>query len=72
MMHDFAITENYAVFFDGPLVFKPELLLTGKVPFVFDKTIRARYAGCFSELSFLGQGIRVWPAVTVWKLGNMR
>ncbi|CAM9591248.1 unnamed protein product, partial [Scytosiphon promiscuus] len=42
MMHDFAITENYAIFFDFPLLFKPDVLLRGKVPIVFDKTQRSR------------------------------
>lgn len=43
MMHDFAITENYAIFLDLPLFFKPEAMLRGKVPIVFDKTQHARY-----------------------------
>ncbi|XP_022869441.1 carotenoid 9,10(9',10')-cleavage dioxygenase-like [Olea europaea var. sylvestris] len=30
MMHDFAITENYAIFMDLPLYFKPKDLLSGK------------------------------------------
>ncbi|CAB1111476.1 unnamed protein product [Ectocarpus sp. CCAP 1310/34] len=42
MMHDFAITKNYAVFLDFPLLFKPELMLTGQVPFVFDETAGSR------------------------------
>ncbi|CAN0066039.1 unnamed protein product, partial [Ectocarpus sp. 8 AP-2014] len=42
MMHDFAITKNYAVFLDFPLLFKPELMLTGQAPFVFDETAGSR------------------------------
>ncbi|CAM9770733.1 unnamed protein product, partial [Ectocarpus sp. 13 AM-2016] len=42
MMHDFAITKNYAVFLDFPLLFKPELMLTGQVPFAFDETAGSR------------------------------
>lgn len=36
-MHDFAITENYAVFLDLPLVFKPDNLVKGTFPIVYDK-----------------------------------
>lgn len=36
MMHDFAITENYAIFFDFPVVLKKELAGRGKMPLVFD------------------------------------
>ncbi|CAM9454562.1 unnamed protein product [Ectocarpus sp. 6 AP-2014] len=42
MMHDFAITKNYAVFLDLPLLFKPELILAGKVPIAFDETAGSR------------------------------
>ena len=43
MMHDFAITKNYAVFLDFPLLFKPELMLTGQVPIAFDETAGSRF-----------------------------
>ncbi|CAN0211162.1 unnamed protein product [Scytosiphon promiscuus] len=46
MMHDFAITENYAIFLDLPLFFKPEVMIRGKVPITFDKTQRSRMDGC--------------------------
>lgn len=45
MMHDFSITENYAIFLDLPLVLKPELMLTGKMPLAFDKTQGSRSEG---------------------------
>lgn len=35
-MHDMAITENYAIFLDLPMVFKPENLVKGLFPIVFD------------------------------------
>ncbi len=41
MMHDFAITRNYAVFLDLPLVFDLELLSTG-IPFGFKRDAGAR------------------------------
>lgn len=43
MMHDFAITKNYAIFLDLPLLFKPELMLTGQVPVAFDATAGSRF-----------------------------
>ncbi len=46
-MHDFAISENHAIFFDLPMVFKPENLLNG-FPIEFDINLGAR---CFSSLS---------------------
>lgn len=42
MMHDFAITEHFAIFFDLPLVFKKELIVKG-FPFHFDKSKKARF-----------------------------
>lgn len=41
-MHDFAITENYAIFLDLPMVLKPGNFLKGAFPIVFDKTLGAR------------------------------
>lgn len=41
-MHDFAITENYALFMDLPVMIKPELMMTDKIPIVFDKNAGAR------------------------------
>ncbi|CAN0539429.1 unnamed protein product [Laminaria digitata] len=41
-MHDFAITENYAVFFDLPLVMQPQNFLKGQIPVGFDPTLGAR------------------------------
>ncbi|XP_075645811.1 carotenoid 9,10(9',10')-cleavage dioxygenase 1-like [Castanea sativa] len=44
MMHDFAITENYAIFMDHPLIFKPkEMVKEKKSAFTFDATKRARF-----------------------------
>ncbi|KAJ3697814.1 hypothetical protein LUZ61_001519 [Rhynchospora tenuis] len=43
MMHDFAITENYAIFMDLPLYFKPKDMVKGKLIFTFDDTIKARF-----------------------------
>ncbi|KAJ0435367.1 putative carotenoid oxygenase [Helianthus annuus] len=44
MMHDFAITENYAIFMDLPLYFKPkEMVKEKKLIYIFDKTKKARF-----------------------------
>ncbi|CAA2981497.1 carotenoid 9,10(9, 10)-cleavage dioxygenase 1 [Olea europaea subsp. europaea] len=44
MMHDFAITENYAIFMDLPLYFKPkEMVKDKKFIFSFDATQKARF-----------------------------
>lgn len=44
MMHDFAITENYAIFMDLPLLFKPkEMVKEKKLIFQFDATKKARF-----------------------------
>nr|QCU55172.1 carotenoid cleavage dioxygenase [Camellia fraterna] len=47
MMHDFAITEKYAIFMDLPLFFKPkEMVKENKLIFTFDATKKA----CFGVL----------------------
>ncbi|KAL9371401.1 hypothetical protein Peur_036541 [Populus x canadensis] len=44
MMHDFAITENYAIFMDLPLYFRPkEMVKEKKLIFTFDATKKARF-----------------------------
>ncbi|KAJ6948446.1 hypothetical protein NC651_002703 [Populus alba x Populus x berolinensis] len=44
LMHDFAITENYAVFLDLPLYFRPkEMVKDKKFIFTFDATKKARF-----------------------------
>lgn len=44
MMHDFAITENYAIFMDLPLYFRPkEMVKEKKLIFSFDSTKKARF-----------------------------
>ncbi|XP_011047392.1 PREDICTED: carotenoid 9,10(9',10')-cleavage dioxygenase 1-like [Populus euphratica] len=44
MMHDFAITENHAVFLDLPLYFRPkEMVKDQKFIFTFDATKKARF-----------------------------
>lgn len=41
-MHDFAITENHAIFLDLPMVLKPENFVKGVFPIVYDETLGAR------------------------------
>ncbi|XP_042007666.1 carotenoid 9,10(9',10')-cleavage dioxygenase 1-like isoform X1 [Salvia splendens] len=44
MMHDFAITENYAIFMDLPLCFRPkEMVKDKKFVYSFDPTKKARF-----------------------------
>ncbi|KAK4488621.1 hypothetical protein RD792_004390 [Penstemon davidsonii] len=44
MMHDFAITENYAIFMDLPLYFRPkEMVKEKKLIFTYDHTKKARF-----------------------------
>ncbi|XP_075636747.1 carotenoid 9,10(9',10')-cleavage dioxygenase 1-like [Castanea sativa] len=44
MMHDFAITENYVIFMDLPLYFRPKEMVKGnKLIFTFDATKNARF-----------------------------
>ncbi|XP_020214194.1 carotenoid 9,10(9',10')-cleavage dioxygenase 1-like isoform X3 [Cajanus cajan] len=44
MMHDFAITENYAIFMDLPLIFRPKEMVKNKtLIFSFDSTKKARF-----------------------------
>ncbi|XP_006664795.2 carotenoid 9,10(9',10')-cleavage dioxygenase [Oryza brachyantha] len=44
MMHDFAITENYSIFMDLPLLFRPkEMVKNGEFIYKFDPTKKARF-----------------------------
>lgn len=42
MVHDFAISRNYAIFLDLPVVFDIELAMTGTMPFVWREGYGAR------------------------------
>eukprot|EP01068_Selenidium_serpulae_P010997 Selendium_serpulae@DN5581_c1_g1_i3.p1 len=44
MMHDIAITENYVIILDHPLVFEPMSMLTqNRIPFVWQPSLGSRY-----------------------------
>jgi carotenoid cleavage dioxygenase-like enzyme len=44
MMHDFAITKNYAIFMDCPLYFSPkDMVRKNRDPFAFDETKPTRF-----------------------------
>ncbi len=44
MMHDMAITEDFAILLDVPLVFRPEVMVTkNRLPLVYDKSRPARF-----------------------------
>lgn len=42
MMHDFAITQDFVLFFDLPIVFTPEAITRGGMPYAFDASAGAR------------------------------
>lgn len=42
MMHDFALTEHYAIFFDLSVVFEPSMALSGTMPFRWNDQYGAR------------------------------
>ena len=42
MMHDFAITENYTIFLDMPMLFKPMQSITGQLPIKFEPEGKSR------------------------------
>lgn len=44
MMHDFAITPNYSILLDLPLIFDVKLAMRAKMPIVFQKDLPARVA----------------------------
>ncbi|NEP83121.1 MAG: 9-cis-epoxycarotenoid dioxygenase [Okeania sp. SIO3B3] len=43
MMHDFAITENYTIFFDLPMNFRPERVQKGQFPIAFESETPSRF-----------------------------
>ena len=43
MMHDFAITENYTIFMNLPLTFRPERIQRGEPSFMFESDIPSRF-----------------------------
>lgn len=43
MMHDFAITENYTIFMDLPLTFRPERMQRGEPPMMFERETPSRF-----------------------------
>ena len=43
MMHDFAITENYTIFLDLPLTFRPERMQRGQPAFMFESDRASRF-----------------------------
>ncbi len=43
MMHDFAITENYSIFFDLPITFRPERIEKSQFPLMFESETPSRF-----------------------------
>ncbi|CAI5991294.1 unnamed protein product [Closterium sp. NIES-64] len=71
MMHDFAITQNYAIFLDLPLEFAPKEIVKGKMPFLWNPDrparfgILPRYAESEAELRWFEL-----PALFIFHTGN--
>ncbi|CAI5472694.1 unnamed protein product [Closterium sp. Yama58-4] len=71
MMHDFAITQNYAIFLDLPLEFVPKEIVKGKMPFLWNPDrparfgILPRYAESEAELRWFEL-----PALFIFHTGN--
>eukprot|EP01027_Heterolobosea_sp_BB2_P004190 GEZU01006374.1.p1 GENE.GEZU01006374.1~~GEZU01006374.1.p1 ORF type:complete len:459 (-),score=119.62 GEZU01006374.1:82-1458(-) len=43
LMHDFAITENYAIFIEAPFFFRKNRMVQGLTPFTFDRSVPTRF-----------------------------
>jgi carotenoid 9,10(9',10')-cleavage dioxygenase 1 len=43
MMHDCALTENYFIIVDAPLLFTPDAIVKGHLPFTFDNTLPLKF-----------------------------
>ncbi|CAI7768680.1 unnamed protein product [Closterium sp. NIES-54] len=71
MMHDFAITQNYAIFLDLPLEFAPKEIVKGRMPFLWNPDrparfgILPRYAESEAELRWFEL-----PALFIFHTGN--
>ncbi|KAK9918068.1 hypothetical protein WJX75_000916 [Coccomyxa subellipsoidea] len=72
MMHDMAITQDYAILLDVPLCFRPEVMVThNRLPFVYDKSRPARF-GFLPKRPKSGKEV-VWlelPAVMIFHVAN--
>lgn len=55
MVHDFALSRNYAIFLDLPLVFDIEKAMTGTMPFAWDETYGARIGLLHRDRARLGE-----------------
>lgn len=72
MMHDFAITQDYAIFLDCPLLFKPdEMVKKRTLPFVFDSSLPTRFGVLprYAENEDAMQWFEV-PAVMMFHVAN--
>jgi carotenoid cleavage dioxygenase len=78
MMHDFAITEDYAILIDAPLLFKPEVVVKYKtLPFWFDKErptrfgVLPRYSKDSSDVRwFEVPAVMMFHVSAAWQEGN--
>ncbi|KAK9808682.1 hypothetical protein WJX72_001857 [[Myrmecia] bisecta] len=79
MMHDFAITQDYAIFLDMPLLFKPEVMVKeDSLPLRFDGTrvsrygVLPRYAKDASALKWFElPGHMIFHVANAWQEGNI-
>jgi carotenoid cleavage dioxygenase-like enzyme len=58
MVHDFAISRNYAIFMDLPVVFDLELAMKGAMPFEWRESYGARIGLLHRERARQGEGVR--------------
>ncbi|GAB4824146.1 hypothetical protein N2152v2_011192 [Parachlorella kessleri] len=78
MMHDFALTEDYVIFYDCPLVFDPKLMVKeNATPFVFDKSrpsrfgVLPRYAKDASQIRwFEAEPMVAFHTANAWQEGS--
>lgn len=69
MMHDFAITENYAIFMDLPLYFEPKAMIKGGLVLKFDKTKKSRF-GILPRYAKSESGIKWFELPACYVLHN--
>ena len=76
MMHDFAITENYSIFLDLPMPFRPERIEKGQFPIMFEPETPSRFGiiprhGDSSEVRwFETASCFIWHTLNAYEEGD--
>ena len=60
MVHDFAISRNYAIFLDLPVVFDLDLAISGTMPFQWQRVVRRAHRAAASRPRPPRRGSRRW------------